>query len=489
MIDAKQARVRVPVFLEQKQWIDFWLPLIVSCVLALCTASSAQATPSASQPWRLSQALNLPSWLRLSGQHQLRYETLEGQFRPGRQGNDHILAYRTALKATVSFDRMQFVAEMLDARQEFADEGTPLNTGIVNTFDLLQGHAAMDFADLFQPGSQSQIKLGRFTLDLGSRRLMARNRYRNTINSFTGIHTSWTAASGYTLQAFYSLPVQREPTDSASLLDNDTEFDKEDFDLQFWGLYSEFPQLFPQLFSQLHGELYFFGLHEADSPSRPSRNRNFYTPGFRLYRPPAPGQFDFELESVFQVGQSRSSSSSTNRTDLDHFAHYQHVAIGYTLAAPWSPRLLLQFDYASGDDNPNDDNNNRFDSLFGVPRFEFGPTSLYGAFTRSNLITPGYRFLLKPLATLNLVFGHRLNWLASDRDAWTTTGLRDPTGNTDSFLGHQLEILIRWDVFPGNVRLEVGGAYLFSGEFVDNAPNTNGEGNASYGYVQTVLTF
>ena len=485
MIDAKQARVRVPVVLEKKQWIDFWLPLIVRCVLALSFASSALASSSVNQPWRLSQALNLPSWLQISGQHQLRYETLEGQFRPGREGSAHILAYRTALKATISFDRMQFVAEMLDARQEFADEGTPLNTGIVNTFDLLQGYAAVDFTDLFQPGSQSQVKLGRFTLDLGSRRLMARNRYRNTINSFTGIHTSWTAASGYTLQAFYSLPVQREPTDSASLLDNDTAFDKENFDLQFWGLYSEFPELFPQI----NGELYLFGLHEADNPARPSRNRNFYTPGFRLYRSPAPGQFDFEVESIFQVGQSRASWAATDRTDLDHFAHYQHIAVGYTFTAPWSPRLLLQFDYASGDDNPNDDNGNRFDTLFGVPRFEFGPTSLYGAFTRSNLLTPGYRLILQPLDTLSCLFGHRLNWLASDRDAWTTTGLRDSTGNTDSFLGHQLEILIRWEVFPGNVRLEAGGAYLFSGEFVDNVPGTNGEGDTSYGYVQTVLTF
>ncbi|MDQ3773199.1 MAG: alginate export family protein [Pseudomonadota bacterium] len=70
-------------------------------------------------------------------------------------------------------------------------------------------------------------------------------------------------------------------------------------------------------------------------------------PGFPVYRDPAKAQFDFELESIFQFGESR-ASAATDVVDLDHFAHMQHIQAGYTFDAPWSPRVLAQYDYASG---------------------------------------------------------------------------------------------------------------------------------------------
>ena len=78
-------------------------------------------------------------------------------------------------------------------------------------------------------------------------------------------------------------------------------------------------------------------------------------------------------------------------------------------------------------------------------------------------------------------------WLASSKDAWTTGGVRDVTGNSGSYLGSQQEIRIRWDVLPGSLRLESGMAYLVAGGFLKNAPNASGEGNATYGYLQAVL--
>jgi hypothetical protein len=93
------------------------------------------------------------------------------------------------------------------------------------------------------------------------------------------------------------------------------------------------------------------GLHEEDGSRFGTRDRELYTPGFPVYRDPAKAQFDFELESILQFGESR-ASAATDVVDLDHFAHMQHIQAGYTFDAPWSPRVLAQYDYASGDEDP-----------------------------------------------------------------------------------------------------------------------------------------
>ena len=85
--------------------------------------------------------------------------------------------------------------------------------------------------------------------------------------------------------------------------------------------------------------------------------------------------------------------------------------------------------------------------------------------------------------------GYRAFWLASDKDTWTTSGVRDVTGNAGSFLGHQIEMRVRYHPFPKNVRIEMGAAHLFVGEFVEDAPNANSADNITYLYSQVVLSF
>ncbi|WP_338040236.1 alginate export family protein [Methylocucumis oryzae] len=79
-------------------------------------------------------------------------------------------------------------------------------------------------------------------------------------------------------------------------------------------------------------------------------------------------------------------------------------------------------------------------------------------------------------------------WLAEGKDSWTTSGLRDKTGNTDSFVGHQLELMARWDV-NSSLNLESGWAHLFKGEFARNAPNAPQGDDIDYFYVLSQLRF
>ncbi|MFQ5659397.1 MAG: alginate export family protein [Gammaproteobacteria bacterium] len=441
---------------------------------ALCPISKGSADTTV---WRVNEALQLPGWVSLSGQHRTRFETLDGQYRGARAGGDQVFVFRTNILTELNFKQLKFAAEVMDSRATLADISTPLTTSVVNPLELLQAYIDIPVSNLFVTGSSSHLRGGRITMDVGSRRLVARNRFRNTINAFTGVDWEWTGPGKNRLRAFYTFPIQRLV--SGNILDNNPKFDREDYKVRFWGVYYA-PAKLPW---GDKGEIYLFGLNENDLPDRSTRNRELYTLGFRLYRQPAREEFDYQIESVFQIGESRASTTAT--TDLDHFAHFQHVEFGYSFDAQWSPRLLLQYDYASGDDNRMDSDNDRFDTLFGARRFDFGPTSIYGPFARANISTPGLRLKVKPGANLSTFLALRGFWLASDNDAWTTAQISNPAGFSDNYIATQIEARLRWQLFPKNVRIEAGVAHLFAGDLMDDA----GKGDATYLYSQMVFWF
>jgi hypothetical protein len=459
----------------------------VRCLLAagLWLLLAWPATVQAGEAWRLGEALGLPQRLSLEGDFRIRYEYLDNQFRAGRPGSDQILPLRTRLRVRFRFsDWLSAGAEFQDSRAYLHDSNTPVGTGLVNAAELLRAYLELSSDGPF--GGHHEVQLGRLTMDVGSRRLVARNGFRNTSNAFTGFDWRWRGSRGRELRFFYTLPVQRLPNEDDRLRDNEVEFDSDSFDFQFFGLaYGD------ELPWGDAGELYAFGLHERESYDSTDGDiipgRKFATPGFRLLREPQRGRFDYEIETAFQVGESR--SSFTGDRGLDHFAHFHHVTFGYTFARPWSPRLLLHYDYASGDRDPADGSNERFDTLFGGRRFENGPTSIYGAFARSNINTPGIRLQLTPGRKWSAFVDYRAVWLASDRDEWVGTGVQDPTGGSGSFVGQQIELRVRWRPLPGNVLVEFGYAHLFAGEFIDNAPNSNKDGDTNYVYCDLQLWF
>lgn len=448
--------------------------------LAGAALMAAQAADT-QVPWRLTTALRMPEWLEVSGEHRSRYETLDGQFRLGRNGSDQAYAMRTLLLTQLKAEPGRAVLELMDSRQYLSDQGSPIDTTMVNAFDILQAYARWDAKDLI-PGGTNTIRVGRETLDLGNRRLVARNAFRNTINAFTGADWLWEADGGGWVRGFYFLPVRRLPEDRTSLLDNDVVLDSQSFDTQFGGVYGEIPGL-PW---RARLEAYYFYLH--DEPTLRTRARDLHTPGFRFYRDPKAGQWDFEAESTFQWGESQ-ERILPGAPLLDHVAHFQHAAVGYTFDVRWKPRLGLRYDYASGDPVPGDSENGRFDTLYGARRFEFGPTGIYGAVARANLSAPEYNLSVRPWPTLDLGVSHRFLWLAEARDAWTASGLVDPTGASGTELGHQLEFRLRWNAMPGNLRIDTGYTHIFAGDFIREAPASGGKGDVNYAYFEATLFF
>lgn len=435
--------------------------------------------------WNLHNTLNLPRWLALSVEQRTRYETMDGGFKAGSRGGDQQIAMQTALWLQATFARFRFGTEFLDERALDSDIGSGVNNTHADNADFIQGYFTWADQNLLYSGIGIEVVAGRQTLNLGSRRLVARNAMRNTINSFTGVKLRLLSYDNWQLTGFVTMPVNRYPTPAADILDEIHEFDEEDTHTWFSGGFFEWYNLA----WNINGEMYLYHLDEGDSPRNATRNRRYFTPGMRFYQKPQKANFDFQLEAIGQLGTVRANTTPSNGRDLEHAAWYQHIDVGYTFDMPWTPRFAVEYDYASGDSNPNDNKDQRFDTLYGARRFEFGATGIYGAFARSNVNTPGYRITAAPRSDLQLGLSHRFYWLASARDSWTTANLQDTSGRTDDFIGQQLELTARWDV-NSSLNLEAGWAQLFKGRFAKTAPSAPIDKNdIDYVYVQSQLRF
>ena len=440
--------------------------------------AESKAAP-ADAPWRAHEALGL-AWLRFGLEHRSRFEHLGNDFRASHHGAATGYFMRTLLSAELRFLPLVIGAELEDSRA-WLNEASPVNVTLVNPLEPLQAYAGLRFQGLLAKGDTAALTAGRMTLDLGSRRLVARNEFRNTINAFTGLDLQWASKEHDQVRAFAVMPVVRLPSDADDLRSNAIELDRENTHALFWGVFAQTRAL-------AHGillEAYVLGLHEGDVHFAPSANRKLVTPGVRTFRAPAPRSFDYQLEMMGQFGSSRASTTNADTTDLKHRAWSLHASAGYRFDVAWAPRLVAQYDFASGDRSPGDHKNQRFDPLFGARRFEFGPTDLYGALSRSNLNSPGLRLELSPHEEIDAFAAYRLAWLASAQDSWTAAGVKDPSGNAGRFVGQQMEARLRWHIFPRNLSLELGGALLVPGRFPREAPD--GQKQVSP-YVYTQIT-
>lgn len=472
--------------------IGFRLSAALLAVIGAAVSARAQpASPPAAPPpfFTLYDALGRPAGWKISVTIRPRIEALGGQFRPAPSTpSADLFSLQTTLFAEYDFGPARIGGEVFDSRAYFQRRNaSSIATTEVNALELGQIYLGLDLEDAVGSGTVSTLTVGRFTQNIGSRRLVARNQFRNTINAFTGIAYDWQNAEKDKLRLFYTLPHYRLPDDRAGILANGIVWDQEGFNLQFFGgTYTKAGVLGGSL------EVYGYGLLEEDTGSQlegiQTRDRRLFTPGFRLARAPKPGGYDYDLEAVYQAGTARDTAAFTDVTDLPVSAYFVHAEAGYTFEVPWRPRVSLHYDHASGDGSDRG-SYNRFDTLFGARRFDYGPTSLYGPVQRANLISPGLRVEIAPDPRWDAFLDYRALWLEDPTDSFAATGVRDRTGQSGRFAGQQIEGRIRYWLVPKAVQLDTGVAYLIKGDFLRNAPNAPDTGDTIYGYLSTTLLF
>lgn len=417
--------------------------------------------------------------LELSASMRLRYELISNQPRVGFNRDDDLLSLRTVIGARYETGPVALVAELWDSRAYLAEPGTPVTTGEVNAVELVQAHAAVDIE--LGPETNAVVRAGRFMLNIASRRLVAADEYRNTTSGYTGLNAEIAGRDGLTASLIYVLPQQRLPDDAGGLRSNKIVPDREGFDLVLWG--GTIAR--PRTIGPLTLEATYYHLGERDRLSRRTLDRSLNTYGGRIFLEPEPRRFDVEVEGFHQSGRI-STSTAPGAPKVPVSASFVHIDVGYTFGLPWQPRLSLEFDRASGDAPGG--RYTRFDTLFGMRRADLSPSGIFAAIGRTNMTAPGARVEITPSKRIDAHLSYRAAWATEATDAFSTTGVRDPTGRSGSFAGHLIDTRLRWWVLPSRLRFEFNGVLLAKGRLLREAPNAPAGGTTAYGSFSLAAT-
>lgn len=462
-------------------------PALLAIALGLSSgiASAQDAKKEAPGPWRAQTALDLPEGVRISGSVRARYEALANPFVAGRTDDDELLGLQTILRAEFDIGKTGFTlgGDLLDSRFITGNETGGAATEL-DALEPAQLYLAWRPRDIFMKDAKLDVTAGRFTMDIGSRRLVARANFRSILQSFDGVRAVWTSPDKLAVTLAYTAPVTREPADAASSLDNEVVLNRTQDNIRFSLAHIDAP--LPQ---DLRGELYVMKLDEDDASDNATRNRDLATIGARLRKLPAKAQLDFDAEYASQTGHQRATTSPADITPLDHDAALAHLEAGYSFDAPWSPRLSLHWDYGTGESNPADADSERFDTLFGDRSFEIGPTGTFGFIARNNVSSPGIRLEVKPDGDSEVYVMARKVDLESARDSFANANVRDITGASGKDVGAQLEARYRRWLVKDSLRLTLGAAAIFEGDFLKTAPNATGLGDPLYTYADITWTF
>ncbi len=459
------------------------IALIATAILAshsVARADEAQAGDDSAGDAGASAAPRL----RISGSQRTRYERLDPQFRKGFDDSDQVVALQTSVVFDWSLDAFEVAGEIMDSRGELNDEGSFV-TNTVDTLEPIQAYVAWHKKGMFDDSGDSTVRVGRMTLDIGKRRLISRNRYRNTVNNFLGADWNWHDGDGRNLRLFYFQPMIIEPADAASQLDNDVGLDHAARGTRLLGAYYQLPPLADKSVV----ETYLFDYDVNPPQSNVAAAAHFTAAGARAFRTPKLGGWGYEVEGVWESGRAGGTVNGAARSNLDLDATFLHLEAGYAFDTRMRPTLLVQYDYASGDQDPNATSIERFNSLFGSRRSDFGPTSIYGPISRSNIDTPGLRLTLTPKLRWQSMLSYRWLFLAEARDQWVGSGWSDPTGKSGRTIGKQFEGSFTWTAIPNRLSVEPGFAHLELGRFARQVQGAAFRGDPLYFYLAITTTF
>lgn len=177
------------------------------------------------------------------------------------------------------------------------------------------------------------------------------------------------------------------------------------------------------------------------------------------------GSIDFDIEAMLQDGKVGSKDAS---------AWALGSIVGYTFASkPWTPRLGLQFDMASGDRHAGDGKLGTFNPLFANGYY----FSLAGLTGYSNLIHLKPSLNIKPVKGVSVTGSLGLQWRQTTADAvyaQNMMGVPRTAGQGSRWTGAYAQLRTDWSINP-NLAAAIEAVHFQAGDSLRTAGGRNAD--------------
>ena len=351
-------------------------------------------------------------------------------------------------------------------------------------FDLHQAYLRL--GDLYE--FPLQLKVGRQEMEYGDQRLVGISDWSNVGRMFDAAKVRYEEGLNW-VEAFIARPVY---------VDND-HFDTSNPHEKLSGVYASSKALVPWQDTQLYFLSYNVD-HDSPTFSTPTSTgpnaRDVYSFGTLCKSLPHQLQgWDYSAELMMQTGSLTTNATKGARLDL--LAYSAVLRGGFTAEQTWAqPRLGLEFDYGSGDNNAKDGKDGTLQDLFPTRHGRCGYMDL---FSPRNMEIPRVNFSLQPVKPLKLTAEYLMYWLADTNDGlYPESGsLRNQNGfgihpTFNSFVGSELDLVANYSVLSW-LNFQVGCSHFFVGDYIKEClatvPANGGAVAADWVYTQVTLNF
>lgn len=455
-------------------------------------ASAQPASAGLVNDWLRSQSDAFKAW-DIGGQVRLRYESRENFAIAGRPGavdfrhqgpdndNDFFL---TREKLHVGYAPTSWLNAFVEGRESTAsgDEREPSPDS--DAIDLHQAYLQLGDAAKFP----LRLKVGRQELIYGDERLVGASDWSNVGRVFDAAKLR-----------FENSDVWVDAFSGHVVMVDDHSFNNANEDDFLSGVYASTRTWVPKQETQV----YFLARNVGENspatigPGLPplltgASPRDIYTVGARVKS--LAGQFDgwdYEAEVAGQFGRFKSSVTAPS---LRQEAFAAHAAGGYTFEHAWgTPRMGLEYNFASGDKDPTDKRHGTFDNLFPTNHKFYG----YMDFVSwQNIHNARFAAAIKPAKKLTLTLDYHAFWLATTHDSFyqvngapRTTGGYGINPNAGNFVGTELDLIASYTIKP-YATAQAGFGHFFVGDYLKNSLKpVGGATDANWFYAQLTFNF
>jgi hypothetical protein len=392
---------------------------------------------------------DLPKWLKFSGVYQGRLEGFSGgAFKNNNSDAYYLNRFRINMNVNAT-PWLRFSFQMQDAR--VFGKNTVAAPPFQDTVDLRVAYVELGDSETKRWG----VRAGRQVLVFGDMRLIGHLNWMNTARSFDAVRATY-RFKGTRVDAFASTVVAQVDGEFNRAIRNKAD--------NLHGIWVNAPKLVKNM--TIEPYVLWRTTRGLRTETGVLGKRDFKTYGIRFVGKVGKTNFDYNTEMNRQWG-------SLATDDISAWAG--HWNLGYTTPKMlMKPKWMVEYNYASGDNNPTDGKRGTFDQLYPTGHDKLGFADQVGWKNAHNFQLAAQ---LKQGAKWTFTPRYHWLWLASAKDALYaangTAVFRDVTGAAGKYIGTEVDLTGTYAATK-QMTVSFGYAHLFPGTFLKKTTQGNG---------------